>query len=294
MNEFFPCILVEHEKSFSIICSNFHYFDDYFGDSGGGGYTVQELAKKLVKEHNIQKEISFDSEAGIFCAYSENRDVLLQLSHLLQKITGNEEMHLPKENTQPLIPLEEAEKLLLKGFVLQLDKEFQEEFYKNVPFPALSKNQKEYLDAIQNGTSEEKIKASKKINSEARSKTRKWDNYLSHPNIISVFLEAIDKEKDIKVIQEFIWALVFICCRHLPDLRTKYCFEQALQNKNAIVRTLGLMGLGYLFEYPEELVSEMKNDKSDKVKQEAERTLKFAIAKTKKFPVWMFDERNYK
>lgn len=294
MNKFFPCKLVEHEDKFSIICSDFHYFDNYFGDKGGGGYTVEKLAKKLAKEHNIHKEISFDSEAGMFCAYSSDKTVLLKLCNLLQKISGAEDIHLPNENTSPLISLDKAEKLLLKGFVIDLNKEIQDEFYKNVPFPALSKNQKEYLNAIENGTTEERINASKKINSEARSKTRSWDNYLSHPKTITIFLEAIDNETDNKVIQELIWAIVFICNRHLPDLRTQPYFLKALESKNATIRWLGLMGLGNLYEYPKEIIIQMTKDKSQKVSEEAERTLKFGTATTKEFPVWMFNEKNYK
>ncbi|WP_158980930.1 MULTISPECIES: Imm51 family immunity protein [Flavobacterium] len=294
MNEFFPCILVEHEDNFSIICSDFHYFDDYLGDKGGGGYTIERLAKKLAKEHNIQKEIGFDSEAGMFCAYSVNKNSLLKLSNLLQQITGNEKQHLPVENTKPLIPLEDAEKLLLKGFVIDLDKEMQDEFYKNVPYPALSRKQKEYLNAIVNGTSEDKIIASKKINSEARTKIRRWDNYLSHPTTITYFLEAIDREADNKVIQQLIWAVAFICDRHLPDLRTQSYFLKALESKNATTRWLGLLGLGMLYEYPEEIVLKMTKDKSEKVSEEAKSILKWGTIKTRGFAPWMFDEKNYK
>lgn len=294
MNEFFPCILVEHEDNFSIICSEFHYFDDYFGDKDGGGHTVEKLAKKLAKENNIHEEIGFDSEAGMFCAYSVNKKALLKLANLLQQITGSEDLHLPKENTKPLIPLDEAEKLLLKGFIIELNKEIQDEFYKNVPFPSLSRKQEEYLNAINNGTNKEKISASKKINSEARTKTRSWDNYLSHPKTITYFTQAIDRETDNKVIQELIWTIVFICNRHLPDLRTQPYFLKALESKNATIRWLGLMGLGNLNAFPQEAVLKMKKDKSKKVSEEAEIVLKSGRAIIKEFPVWMFDERNYK
>ena len=294
MNDFFPCKLVEHSDKFSIICSEFHLFDDYFGDKGGGGYTVERLAKRLAKENNIQKEINFDSEAGMFCAYSANKNTLLKLSNLLQKITGDEKAHLPKENTEPLIPFDEAEKLLLKGFVLELNKDAQDEFYKNVPFPTLSQKQKEYLNAVENGTNEEKIIASKKINSEARTKTRKWDNYLSHPHTITIFLNTIEKEKDNKVMRELIGAIAFICGRHLPDLRTKSYFEKALDNKDATIRWLSLVGLGDLYKYSEVIILRMTSDKSEKVRKEAKRTLKFATGKRKEFPVWMFNEKNYK
>ncbi len=133
MNAYFPCKLVEHPKGFSMICSDFHYFDNYFGDKDCGGYTVERLAEKLVKEHKIQKEVSFDSEAGMFCAYSQTKEDLLKLALLLREITGGEENHTAQTEVSPKIPLEEAEKLLLNGFVIGLDEQAQNDFYKNVP-----------------------------------------------------------------------------------------------------------------------------------------------------------------
>ncbi|MDR2039539.1 MAG: immunity 51 family protein [Bacteroidales bacterium] len=290
-NEYFPCKLVEHEDYCSVITSDFHFFDDYFGEKGGGGYSVEKLAKKLAKEHHLNKDIRFDSEAGMFCACSKNKESLLQLCSLLQEITGSEDLYSSGKNTQPLISLQEAEKLLLKGFVLDLKTEYQEEFLRNVPFPSLTKKQQEYINALEGGTDEEKIHASKRINSEARTKTRKWDNYLSHPGTVSIFLKAIDKETNSKVYQELIWALVFICSRHLPDLRCKTCFTEALENKNATIRWLGLMGLEELYEYPEGVVLKLKTDKSEKVRKKAEEMLKFG--NKREFPVWMFDKENY-
>lgn len=292
-NLYFPCILVEHENNrYSIICSDFHLFDDYFGDKEAGGYSIQRLAKKLAKENNIGKEIKYDSEAGMFCAYSEDKDKLLQLCNLLQKITGKEDEHIPKENTKPLISLDEAEKLLLKGFVISLDKEAQEIFYENVPIPQLSKKQKQYIEAIQNGTDEEAIKAAKKINSEARTKTRDWNNYLSHPETISIFLNAIDKTTTPKVYQELIWAVVFICSRHLPDLRTRPYFLKALENKNATLRWLGLMGLEEIYVRSEADILKIKEDRSKKVRDKAEEVLRFCNKKVE-FASWMFNPKNY-
>ena len=44
-NKFFPCMFIEHEEHNSVILSEFHYFDNYFGDKGGGGYSVEKSAK---------------------------------------------------------------------------------------------------------------------------------------------------------------------------------------------------------------------------------------------------------
>ncbi|MDR2281683.1 MAG: hypothetical protein LBE37_00660 [Sphingobacterium sp.] len=77
-------------------------------------------------------------------------------------------------------------------------------------------------------------------------------------------------------------------------MRTKPYFEKALENKSATIRWLGLMGFNYLWEHPLESVLNMKDDKSEKVRKEAESLLKFGTAHTKEFPSWMFDEKNYK
>ena len=76
-NPYFPCDIVEQDSDYSVICSHFHYFEDHFGDKGGGGYTVERLAKKLVREQAI-KGVKFDSEAGMFCAYSDKKGPLKQ------------------------------------------------------------------------------------------------------------------------------------------------------------------------------------------------------------------------
>ena len=41
-NPYFPCEIVEQDSDYSIVCSNFHYFDDCFGNREVGGYTIAE------------------------------------------------------------------------------------------------------------------------------------------------------------------------------------------------------------------------------------------------------------
>ena len=288
-NKFFPCILIEHEDHNSIILSDFHYFDDYFGDKGGGGYSVERLARKLVKENGI-KGIKFDSEAGMFCAYSTETESLLELCQALQKIVGDEKDYIAPENTKPLISLDIAEELLIKGFVQGTDKVSQEEFLEKVPYPSLTNKQAEYLQAIKNGTETEKIYAAKRINSEARTKTRKWNHYLSHPNTVTLFLETLDREKNPKVYQELIWALVFICDRHLPDLRTLPYFLECLNSTISQTRLLGLWGVKNLYFFPMETVLKLKNDKSEKVREYVTRLEKWEKEGGRTFPVWMFSK----
>lgn len=284
-NKYFPCTFIAHEDDkFSIICTEFHYFDDYFGDAGGAGYTLNSLAKKLVKQNKI-KGVEFDSEAGMFCAYSNNSENLLELCKLLRVITGGEENHLTK-TVVPLISIEEAEILLLKGFVKSLDKKAQQDFFKNVPMPFLSKNQAKYLDNVLYGTDEEKIYSAKRINSEARTNTRNWQNYLSHPSTITILLDAIDKTKNQKVYTELLDAVVFICSRHLPDLRTQPYFLKALKSKIARNRQVAIWGLGHLYDYPFEEILPLLEDKAYRVREAILGTIG---QKDYEYPPWMFD-----
>ena len=69
--------------------------------------------------------------------------------------------------------VERTDNLLLRGFILRLDPAKQQEFLDNVPFPALSPAHAGYIAALEHGTEEEKIRAVKRIESEARSQTRR-------------------------------------------------------------------------------------------------------------------------
>ena len=271
-NKFFPCHLVKHTGYSSMVTSDFHYFDDCDGVEIGGGYDLEKLAKKLIRENNLPKGLKFDSEAGMFCAYSNDEDLLLGLCKLFRQITGEEGLHKTKE-IKLSIPYEEAEQLLLKAYVEGLDESVQQAFLKQVPIPFLSKKQKEYVDAIASGTNEEKIHAAKKINAEARTKTRSLNNYFSHPSVITMILKAIDETADPKVYQELLWALVFIAdARHYTDLRVRPYFFKALNHKLSQIRFLGLLGLGS-YEYSREAILPLTKDPSKKVSDKAIRLL---------------------
>jgi len=243
-NPYFPCEIVEQDNDYSVICTNFHYFDDHFGGKGGGGYAVERLAKKLVREHAI-KGVKFDSEAGMFCAYSEKRTPLKQLCIQLRKITGGEKKHLARQKqSEPSIPLDQAEQLLIKGFFVALYAEAERMFLKHVPYPPMTPQQQELLRLIREGTDAEKIRVARKINSEARTLIRNWEHYLSHPDTTKLFMECCDANTDnAPVFQELIWALVFICDRHLRDLRSKPYFLSCLDHKRQQVRCLERVSL---------------------------------------------------
>lgn len=296
-NPYFPCQLVEHDDYQSVITSDFHYFDAYFGDKGGGGYSLEKLAKALAKEHKI-KDLKFDSEAGMFCAYSANAESLLHLCKAFRQITGDEKQHRPKSSQKPKISQKQAEELLLRGFAMDLNAEIQAEFLENVPFPPLSSVQEKYLHTIKNGSDDECWQALRKINSEACSKTRNFNHYLSHPQINTHLFELLDKKPTDKIHLEIFRVLQRVCMRHLPDLRCRAYFYEALTHKKADIRENGVYGLGTLYEYDMEKIKPLLNDKSAKVKAAAEREFNFGLKKDKAydniFAVWMFDAKMVK
>ncbi len=292
-NPYFPCEIVEQGDDYSVVCSSFHFFTEHFGDKEIGGYSIESLAKQLVRKHII-KGIKFDSEAGMFCAYAQEREPLKQLCTQLREFTGGEEMHASQQRESKLsIPLAEAEELLINGFVKSLDKLAQERFLKLVPFPTLSKVQGECLRRVQEGTDAEKIKAAKKINAEARTLVRDWDNYLSHPSTITLLLDCCDANRQSSLVYlELIWALVFICDRHLPDLRVGQYFVAALDDKKLQMRCLGIMGLYSLCILTSDHLKPLLMDKSSKVKETAEDHLRLLEDGKMQFPSWMFQSLN--
>ena len=293
-NAYFPCRLVECEEYFSIVCSEFHYFDDYFGDNGGGGYSVDKLARKLAKQAGI-KHIKFDSEAGMFCAYSDWKTPLKDLCKELRRVTGGPAKHRSKPSAKPSISFARAEKLLLNGFVLSLDTKSQREFLENFPCPSMSKYQAAAIKSIQSGSDSEKIKALRKVNSEARTLTRQWENYLSHPDTTSMLIKQvdIDYDKD-KIHTEILWALSAIGSRHLPDLRTEPYFRLALSGRTAERRKAGMSGLSNLEVLTMNDLAPLLKDKSKSVREFAVRHrswLESDDSDLREFPSWMFETR---
>ncbi len=290
----FPCVLVEQETDYSVICSTFHFFDDHFGDKGGGGYDVQRLAKRLVREHQI-KGVRFDSEAGMFCAYSELKGPLRQLCLQLRKITGGPAKHRPKASATSkakAISADKAERLLLKGFVLALDQKSQQTFLKHVPCPPLTKNQSELLKQVRSGTDAEKIRAIKKIDSEARTLVTQKDHYLSHPETTGMLLQCCDNNADNRaIVFEALNAVESICDRHFADRRAQPYFETALTDRSADMRRVGLLGLSALCVLTQRQIKPLLEDKSAKVRKTAELCRGWISRRAMKFPDWMFDTK---
>jgi len=288
-NPYFPCELVEYEDSFSVILTKFHYFDDHLRGPDTGGYAIEKLARQLAKAHKL-KGVKFDSEASMFCAYASEAQPLLALCELLRQGIGDEDQTTSPSVAKPKISYKAARKLLRNGFLDSLNRKAQDEYLSKVPPPPLNRQQAELMRLLRDGTDSEKIKAARKINSESRSLLRSVDHYLSHPATITQILACCDSERSHPgVFREIIWALVFICDRHLPDRRTAPCFESCLESKDAQTRILGLWGLRNVGALTEEMVQPLLEDKSKKVPDEPERIAEWA-GYARDFDDWWCEE----
>lgn len=286
-NIYFPCSLVEHDGSYSVICSDFHYFDEYFGGRDGGGYTVERIAKKLARERGI-KGLKYDSEAGMSCAYADRKQPLQKLCTQLRKITGGEALDRKKPRKKTALSYKQAERLLLKGFVRSLNRKAQQEFLQMVPSPAMNKQQSRCMRAVEHGSDAEKIQAARRIGSEARTLTRDWNNHLSHPQTTQSLVDCYEATDNPKVCMELLSALSSICNRHLPDLRLKPYFEECLHSSLAQVRIIGIFGLANIKQLTPAALKPLLKDKSKKVRSLAEDYADWLKEPDEGYPSWMF------
>ena len=60
----------------------------------GSGYEWEEIFKKAFEDDVRLAEVSFDSEAGAFYAYSENPELLAELGREFKKICDNDDKFL--------------------------------------------------------------------------------------------------------------------------------------------------------------------------------------------------------
>jgi len=89
-NPFAPCVLHEHDDSFSLTFTQFdtNGADAVFEEAGydGGGYAWEGVVRALVqmKAPKLKKKLSYDLEASMFCAVSKDRDALVQVAELIR------------------------------------------------------------------------------------------------------------------------------------------------------------------------------------------------------------------
>ncbi|MBV2151264.1 immunity 51 family protein [Kitasatospora sp. SUK 42] len=95
---FFPLVFFEYDHkpgTFCLILSDDHMADteDVFGEFGqyGNGHDWEDVARSALFARAPElagrpgSDLDFDSEAGMFCAYGEDADVLRLLGRLLQE-----------------------------------------------------------------------------------------------------------------------------------------------------------------------------------------------------------------
>lgn len=94
--EIAPFIWVAIDDGFSVCLNVGHYLQDLFAsrtEEGfwGNGYDWESLARVFLEEKrpNLLDEIDFDSEAGMFCAYSDNKDALAEFVVSFKKTCEN-------------------------------------------------------------------------------------------------------------------------------------------------------------------------------------------------------------
>lgn len=97
-----PFKWVEHDNSASVIMSDVGDYKQFIFDSRadegfeGSGYDWQSLAIVFLEEQvpHLQDDISFDSESGMFCAYSDNVDALKEFILAFKNACENDELIL--------------------------------------------------------------------------------------------------------------------------------------------------------------------------------------------------------
>ncbi|MEH2223704.1 Imm51 family immunity protein [Nostoc sp.] len=107
--KFEPCTLVEHENNFSLVKSITGVFKEkaeIFEQMGfcGNGYDWNEIVKELIrtKAPEISSEIHYDSEAMMFCVYSDNLAALKVVAQLIRLVINDENLLIKAiENTTP-------------------------------------------------------------------------------------------------------------------------------------------------------------------------------------------------
>lgn len=75
-----PFVWVEHKESVSVVLDAGEYLQEIFDaqDFEGSGYDWEGLAKVFLDEKcsDLSEKIHFDSEAGMFCVFSEDTNAL--------------------------------------------------------------------------------------------------------------------------------------------------------------------------------------------------------------------------
>jgi hypothetical protein len=92
-NEYAPCALVEHEGRYSLIFTDFDATAETFEEmeQEGGGYAWHGVVDALVrmKAPKLAKKLSYDPEASMFAAISDDKEVLKQVAELIRQAVAD-------------------------------------------------------------------------------------------------------------------------------------------------------------------------------------------------------------
>lgn len=95
-NEIAPFFWVEYEGSASVCLTANEYLQEVFdtrADEGfeGSGYDWESLAKVFLDEKlsALIEKVNFDSEAGMFCVYSKDKEALQEFICCFKKACEN-------------------------------------------------------------------------------------------------------------------------------------------------------------------------------------------------------------
>lgn len=88
-NEYAPCTLVEHDSSYSLVFTEFGSTAETFEEMEleAGGYAWRSVVDALVrmKVPKLAKKLSYDPEASMFAAISDDEEVLKQVAELIRQ-----------------------------------------------------------------------------------------------------------------------------------------------------------------------------------------------------------------
>lgn len=97
--EISPFTWVEYKGTVSVCLNAGEYLQEIFdalADKGfeGSGYDWESLAKVYLAEKrpDLVDNINFDSEAGMFCAYSENTEAMQEFIHDFKDACADKEL----------------------------------------------------------------------------------------------------------------------------------------------------------------------------------------------------------
>ncbi|MGC4088739.1 MAG: Imm51 family immunity protein [Polyangiaceae bacterium] len=276
---YWPCVLIAHEQRHSITLggAELELLAHHFKGRDAGGYAVEAFVKRLArsKAPGVLRRVSFDSEASMFCAVSEDVDALHALATLLTEATGTTEADATARFASPSRPAltqgeeDEARACLLAGFVFDLDPAQQSRFYELVPTPPLGSQQRELLGELCADDPQRRLDAAKRIRRAAEHGVWDWQSFVGDPRVVSELIAALDRELDLAVLAELLTAAAHTCARHLPDLRFRASFERLLGHSAADVRRRATQARSQLFEPFWEALAPLFEDRDVKVRSAA-------------------------